>query len=217
VGTSGGQNRGLQTGHGHLSGDQSFNRNITDMGPPKDRRPSPPGAIRTRCDIGNHESCGHQHGLGGTFPLFGRPQSMVLLCPCTCHVGCPVTRRQDQRGSVLQDDWLNECDCAGAEEKKARIRAMPRHDERPNPLSAPKRMLALIGLGVAIHHIERTQTKKKRGAKGGLAQREIQRNPRPCHRSSHGWARGRGCGCRADGSDGKAPTRRRRRRTRSLH
>ena len=62
---------------------------------------------------------------------------------------------------VPQDAWLNECDCPGAEEKKERLRAFP-HDEmtKVNPLSAPKRVLALLGLGVAIHRTYKTQTKK---------------------------------------------------------
>lgn len=69
---------------------------------------------------------------------------------------------------VPQDEWLNECDCPGAEEKKERLRAMPHDDTKVNPLSAPKRVLALLGLGVAIHHTYKAQTKKGEVPKGIL-------------------------------------------------
>ena len=144
----------------------SFRPNIVTMPPSNPHRGLPPGAIGTPCDLGDHESCGHQWGLGGSLPIFKQAKSLVTLCPCTCHEKCLATRRQNRNGVVPQDEWLNECDCPGAGEKKARIRALPRDDKKVNPISAPKRVLGLVALGFGLHRAYRKQTKEDGVPKG---------------------------------------------------
>lgn len=120
--------------------------------------PAPPGVIRTPCDRDDHGSCKHRWGFGVTL-LTGR--RTVTLCRCPCHDKCPVTRRAGRRRLVPEEVWLEQCVCPGAEGAKARTTVAPRDDTRANSISAPKRVVTLLRLGLRLRDAYRKQTEER--------------------------------------------------------
>ena len=66
------------------------------------------GAVLTpQCAAGEHAACSHLCGWGGRFnPRRHRFEVGAPLCPCDCHVSCPVTPSGD-RLTVPPDSILD--------------------------------------------------------------------------------------------------------------
>lgn len=66
------------------------------------------------CARGAHLECGHVSYAAGPVPGH-RMDSDVLLCRCSCHAACPLTRR---KGAVPVAVWQQRCVCPGAEQTR---------------------------------------------------------------------------------------------------
>jgi hypothetical protein len=73
------------------------------------------------CTLAAHDDCAHFVTTGGGFnPRRLRFEFGAGLCPCTCHVSCPVTTR-GKRLTVPAEVWRESCTCPGAGQERRRL------------------------------------------------------------------------------------------------
>jgi hypothetical protein len=79
-------------------------------------------SLRTRlCARGAHHDCPHISGMGGGFnPRRLRPEFGAGLCPCECHMPCPVSLTA-KRLTVPMKTWDSSCTCPGAQQERHRL------------------------------------------------------------------------------------------------
>ena len=73
------------------------------------------------CRRDAHSDCAHLAGVGGGFnPRRLRPEFGAGLCPCACHLHCPVAT-SGKRLTVPLEAWRESCTCPGAEQVRRRL------------------------------------------------------------------------------------------------
>ena len=73
------------------------------------------------CILDAHDDCAHFVAVGGGFnPRRLRLESGAGLCPCPCHVSCPVIPR-GKRLTVPAEAWRESCTCPGAGPERRRL------------------------------------------------------------------------------------------------